>query len=514
MNFKKFHESRNLFDESTLQNGYYGGGDDDYTSYRPDDKYRAFAMNLVAGTYTLRIYCDVSIKLLRVSNSIDGRVTVATDDQPYTFTLAGDATIYVSFRNQTTTNNFPNLKVMLNTGSTALPYEPYSSEVWHDTPHYIHNTSTDTITTPVDIYVNDTTATVGLKGNMEESGTPTPTNPVHPQECGERTGNSVNVSSSNCIVYSNYNQFVIDGQSIDVSGNALFGFIVKCNSNAEYTVSCIRTGYNVDMRIREYSDLPTDWTTDFITQSVNQSTAAGNSATFTTTATTKYLLVCFYGSSIARISNIMLNLGSEALPYEPWGIKIPILSANTTTPVYLGEVQSTRRIKKLVLTGEENINYYAVTQGSLFRMVTTDGTIGQQIYNNALCTHYVVTTVAERADNTLSGNASASNTNLDFIDNRYNSVADFKAYLQQQYAAGTPICVWYVLATPTTDIVNEPLRKIGDYADEVSGITIPTIAGANTLSIGTTLQPSEVSVNYKGWHPITDVHEAENGQWD
>ena len=61
---------------------------------------------------------------------------------------------------------------------------------WTDTPNYIHNTFTDTITTlPTDIYTNDTTATVGLKGNMEQSSTPTPDNPIQPQETGERTGN-------------------------------------------------------------------------------------------------------------------------------------------------------------------------------------------------------------------------------------------------------------------------------------------------------------------------------------
>ena len=73
--------------------------------------------------------------------------------------------------------------------------------------------------------------------------------------------------------------------------------------------------------------------------------------------------------------------------------------------------------------------------------------------------------------------------------------------------------VWYSTATPETGIVNEPLRKIGTYADEVSGISIPTIAGANTLSVDTTLQPSEVTVNYKGWHPVQSVHERTNGVW-
>ena len=61
---------------------------------------------------------------------------------------------------------------------------------WTDGANYLMGTSTDTITTlPADIYTNDTTATVGLKGNMEQSGTPTPTTPIQPQETGENTGN-------------------------------------------------------------------------------------------------------------------------------------------------------------------------------------------------------------------------------------------------------------------------------------------------------------------------------------
>jgi len=44
---------------------------------------------------------------------------------------------------------------------------------WADS-HNIMGTSTDTITTPADIYTNDTTATVGMKGQMEQqSGTTT-----------------------------------------------------------------------------------------------------------------------------------------------------------------------------------------------------------------------------------------------------------------------------------------------------------------------------------------------------
>ena len=61
-----------------------------------------------------------------------------------------------------------------------------------------------------------------------------------------------------------------------------------------------------------------------------------------------------------------------------------------------------------------------------------------------------------------------------------NTITGLKEYLSNQYSSGTPVCVWYVLATATTESITAP--------------TIATTAGSNTLSIGTTLQPSEVSI--------------------
>lgn len=63
------------------------------------------------------------------------------------------------------------------TPTSTNPIYPTANTVekWFDLNHYIHNTSTDTLTTlPADIYANDTTATVGLKGNTsQQSGTTT-----------------------------------------------------------------------------------------------------------------------------------------------------------------------------------------------------------------------------------------------------------------------------------------------------------------------------------------------------
>jgi len=56
------------------------------------------------------------------------------------------------------------------------------------------------------------------------------------------------------------------------------------------------------------------------------------------------LYLCIYSNdenidSSQTITNIMLNLGSTALPYEPFGYKLPILSNDTATDIYIGDTQ-------------------------------------------------------------------------------------------------------------------------------------------------------------------------------
>lgn len=266
---------------------------------------------------------------------------------------------------------------------------------WTDTPNYIHNTSTDTITTlPADIYPTGTTATVGLKGNMEQNGTPTPTTPIQPQETG---------------------------------------------------------------------DLET--------------------------------------------------VGVKAGQY-----KIPISSANTTTNIYLGEVETTRRTKKLVLTGDEEWLFYSNNLGA-WQFYVNDLSLGGVSASSCMSNiapYGVTSSTRHQYDYGCylikNGNGVGFQMNGD-KDTLINTTS-WKSYLAEKYAAGIPVTVWYVLATPTTGIVNEPLRKIGDYADEVSGITIPTIIGANTIDVDTMLKPSEVSVNYHGWHPVSALHRFNGTSWD
>jgi hypothetical protein len=101
---------------------------------------------------------------------------------------------------------------------------------------------------------------------------------------------------------------------------------------------------------------------------------------------------------------------------------------------------------------------------------------------------------------------------IDFTD-----VTDFKSFLAAQYANGTPVTVWYVLAEPETAVVNEPLHKIGIYEDTITmaqaGVTIPTFDGDNTISFGTSVQPSGMSATFKGWHPVQGAKQYDGNDW-
>ena len=195
---------------------------------------------------------------------------------------------------------------------------------------------------------------------------------------------------------------------------------------------------------------------------------------------------------------VMLNLGSEALPYEPHGIKIPIVCDNQTTNIYLGETQSTRVIKKLILTGEENWERQSGQVADYFRIPNMPA-----IPSKVLCTHYVspddnivyassVTGIKMQQSATYGVIIACRPPNISSL-----TLAGFKQFLANEYAAGHPVTVYYVMATPETTILNEPLMKVEDYADSVVyGSNIPTAFGQNDIDVNTQIKPLKLDITY------------------
>lgn len=195
------------------------------------------------------------------------------------------------------------------------------------------------------------------------------------------------------------------------------------------------------------------------------------------------------GNSINTTVYPMVNTGSTALPYEPYGYKIDI-SCNGTQTVYLSEpirkigdyadtVVSdgtvTRRIKKLVLTGTESWRKSsAYSDGFFLKNAVTDY---MSQYKPAYCSHFVQSTAQQGY--TSGKFILTGDLNIRCGEDQW-TLTDWTTWLSDQYAAGTPVIVWYVLETAQTESTTCP--------------SITPTSGSNTLSIGTTLAPSEVSI--------------------
>ncbi len=358
-----------------------------------------------------------------------------------------------------------------------------------------------------------------ISGNMTQTGTPTPTTPIQPSECGERTGNlvrfyqeemqgnfyGVDITVKNAeitlngTVSSGSGRWVEIGYKFGGGTESTDNVVIPCEPETSYTITTEILDGN-SSEVRKIS---------FGASSTLKTINIGSSLTTMFNADINRIFISLGVGGVVFNNlkfRVMFNKGSTALPYEPYGYKIPISSANTTTPVYLGEVETTRKIKKLVLTGQEN--WQRTTNGAYYigtdvcpndYLKTLDKTI-------VVCTHYVaqksVTDSSNVNDNCISFFGGSGFTCELYIAARdVVDVETFKSYLQQQYAAGTPVTVWYVLSEPTTGIVNEPLRKIGDHADTISyeqaGVQIPTNRGNTVIDVETTLKPSEMYIKYQ-----------------
>ena len=68
-----------------------------------------------------------------------------------------------------------------------MSIKKYSSGSWVTVPYRKYETATDTITSLPQTIIGDgqNISAYTIKGNMTQSGTPTPSNPIYPQECGD-----------------------------------------------------------------------------------------------------------------------------------------------------------------------------------------------------------------------------------------------------------------------------------------------------------------------------------------
>lgn len=339
-----------------------------------------------------------------------------------------------------------------------------------------------------------------ISGNTIQDGAPTPDYPVDVVGCGVKTENLFDENAN--IVWHSLAILDDNGNEITSWESGYTNPFIEVEPNTTYALNGDLSQYNVagasnGYRVYYYMD------STFISRS---SVMNNDNKTFTTPQNcNKIAIQCQILNDYPHLDTVMLNTGSTALPYEPYGYKLPLTVNDTEYPIYLGEAETTRKIKKVVLTGEESYYKNSESTGNYLYYAQRVNIIpGAMLKPPVLCNELPVATDAPIRQISINTNNDFSVVYLNFgadimtTQPSGNTAAGLKEYLAAQYANGTPVTVWYVLAEPETAVVNEPLHKIGDYADTISmvqaGVTIPTATGTNTLTVDTTVKPSEIDL--------------------
>lgn len=413
------------------------------------------------------------------------------------------------------------------TPSTPIYPEANPALAWIPINYRKFGTETDTITSLPTQIIGDGQAITScqISGNTIQDRTPTPSDPVDVVGCGEKTENLFDVSEFVSVCRKMRCTVAVQGTVITIMPSDEDSFIGSAYMNGQIIPQMDRLALIPVQENTTYTLLLSRAPKAYITY-VDSGYATINDNYIRITQTNSPIAYVFAtptgcsfvlfrlgknGTNVYTYGNIMLVKGQKALSdFEPYGFKLPAAVNDTEYSVSLGQVPTTRRIKKLMLTGEEDVK-----SSKVLNTYQIDVSTSMNSSPTVICSHFqsveVIPTSEMRNGKLFHANG-VNNTNICFgVVNQFNAPSDFKQWLAAQYAAGTPVTVWYVLAEPETGIVNEPLMKIRDYADTVAVANIPTTGTPENFDVGTTLKPSEVQLTYRGWHDHEDTKYTQGG---
>ena len=176
-----------------------------------------------------------------------------------------------------------------------------------------------------------------IYGNAIQAGTPTPENPIIPSGCGERTENLFDKGSDVVWYY-----IASDSGMWKRTGSTSRSIIIKCEPNTTYTIF---VPTNRTLRAVYFDNYPSEGDIGYGYTNNTTWDYINKTMTITTNSSAQYLAFFCYNSTqeaamydeAEYFSQIMLNLGSTALPYEPYGYKLPMLSNSAATDIYIGD---------------------------------------------------------------------------------------------------------------------------------------------------------------------------------
>ena len=239
--------------------------------------------------------------------------------------------------------------IMVAKSSVAIPFEPYGDS-FKDWFYREYGTETDTITSLPKTIIGDgqPISSYTIKGNMSQSGTPTPSNPVYPQETGDKTANlfprpvaartetigdiTFSIDSSGTLTINGLTGENAVSFSYDLASDFTFPTSVQQGGNAylyywnTFSVNgTIRFLYN-NTTVDYWSIMPNN---RVISKFDNLENATVNGI----------MVVIPANSTIVngKISLMVTNDGNQATVFEPSGYKIPISLNGVEYPIYITE---------------------------------------------------------------------------------------------------------------------------------------------------------------------------------
>ena len=188
------------------------------------------------------------------------------------------------------------------------------------------------------------------------------------------------------------------------------------------------------------------------------------------------------------VTNAQIEVGSERTEYEPYiqptqnniFINNSLLkTGESVDTVNYPQNKTIKAVGKYEFTGNETIELYDNSKG--FRLRISDMETG--LYLDGYCNRFE--NFKNSADNDVPRVFFGYNNNYvyfrRFSDTEMTAEA-IKAILADWYSSGKPLTIWYLLKNEVEEAVTLP--------------DIPTVHGNATIMIDTSVQPSEVSVEY------------------
>lgn len=217
------------------------------------------------------------------------------------------------------------------------------------------------------------------------------------------------------------------------------------------------------------------------------------------------------------VSKVKIEKGSIVTPYSPYGmgsVKIDIANNDNTKfqtaimPIqqemlsgdYIAGIEH-HEWGKIVLTGNEDGWKYEIDKDkkwSRFARYGLNIDISSSYSTESICSHFKI--FEEYAS--LKNSFGIEKTNMRFNADSFIfvTVEEWKAYLKQQYEAGTPVTIYYKLATPVDLELTSEQKAIRDTK---------LYTYKNITNIAVSDELASIDVNYKK-DPTTEHDELQN----